>query len=806
MKRFINKQTNWVGEGTLRSLTLVILILISMVYGIVGVVQGIGIGFLSPIIFIAAFFGWALASTQIPGRSAIVIHILAGFGWILWRVGSLGGAFATLVDTIIQYGKEAVQNRIIPEASALQVALNDLISDVSVLFSRVYLWLISFFDGDPNFDPVALAFVWGLSMWGVASWTSWGVRRWSKPVVSGIPAVLILGYSLAYANGNTFFLLPMLTFWILLIIVIRQDVREYSWMKTGVMFPERIRKNVTLVAIMVSMSLVTAAAISPKISLERLFDFVQRFNTRQATGNSLETSLGLEADSERVISVDPLLNDEGFGTFRDGGLPASHLVSSGSELSGQVVMVITVEDDQAISETGDSAWSDKGYYWRSLIYDEYNGTGWSTSAFILVTYPLGEYNIPTSLPGRRLLRSQVNILEDRNGLLYFSGNLLAADNNYRAAWRAQFSFEDFPDLFGAIIDSSSYQVVSSVQNFSETELRSASQDYPVEIGRPYLNLPPTVPERVISLALELTATEPTAYDRAIAIETYLRGFPYTLDLPPTPNGENIDIADYFLFALKKGYCDYYATTMVVLARAAGLPARIVYGYIGGNYDEENNRYIITEDLAHSWVEIFFPDFGWIEFEPTAGRPMIERPEQALPEIPPDLDIFSGFEAPPEDESNLIDPEASSYWMVWVRRGIGLLMFGVGVLLTWPLVDIWLLGFLAPRKTVAVIFRRLYRQATPLGVTTLKGKTPFEFAEGISEQFVQLLAGKRADYLVKSSVFDISWLTEQFVQVRYSAYIPEDRVKQTAILKWKRLRWQILSAKWEAWRSRWDRLV
>ena len=78
------------------------------------------------------------------------------------------------------------------------------------------------------------------------------------------------------------------------------------------------------------------------------------------------------------------------------------------------------------------------------------------------------------------------------------------------------------------------------------------------------------------------------------------------------------------FDLQKGYCDYYATSMMVLARAAGLPARMVIGYSSGSYDVGLEVYVVTEAQAHSWVEIYFPDYGWVEFEPTAGRPTRER--------------------------------------------------------------------------------------------------------------------------------------------------------------------------------------
>ena len=143
------------------------------------------------------------------------------------------------------------------------------------------------------------------------------------------------------------------------------------------------------------------------------------------------------------------------------------------------------------------------------------------------------------------------------------------------------------------------------------------------VANRYLTLPDELPYRVRQLALDLTAVQPNPYDRALAIEGYLREFPYTLNLPAPP--ANRDVVDYFLFDLKKGYCDYYASAMVVLARAAGLPARLVVGYNSGLYDPQQANYKVTEADAHAWAEVYFPGYGWVEFEPTGGRPPIERP-------------------------------------------------------------------------------------------------------------------------------------------------------------------------------------
>jgi len=89
------------------------------------------------------------------------------------------------------------------------------------------------------------------------------------------------------------------------------------------------------------------------------------------------------------------------------------------------------------------------------------------------------------------------------------------------------------------------------------------------------------------------------------------------------------VADYFLFEVREGYCDYYATTFVVMARAVGIPARLASGYTGGQYSFSSGAYLVRQRNGHSWPEVYFPGWGWIGFEPTTARAVTELPEEVL---------------------------------------------------------------------------------------------------------------------------------------------------------------------------------
>ncbi len=225
------------------------------------------------------------------------------------------------------------------------------------------------------------------------------------------------------------------------------------------------------------------------------------------------------------------------------------------------------------------------------------------------------------------------------------------------------------------------------------------------------------PTRVLDLALDLTAGEPTPYDRAALLEAYLRQFTYSLDAPAPPSGR--DAVDYFLFDLKSGYCDYFASAMVVMARASGLPARLVLGYSEGTYDPSGGYFVVRAFNAHAWAEIYFPGFGWVEFEPTPNLPRPVRPGE-LPESEQAQDL-----PPPGREAPLS--------LHLERTALGRLILKLSallaILLLLPLLPLerWYLSLLPVDRALGSIFRSLYRRGRAFGIPADGSRTPDEFA-------------------------------------------------------------------------------
>lgn len=174
-----------------------------------------------------------------------------------------------------------------------------------------------------------------------------------------------------------------------------------------------------------------------------------------------------------------------------------------------------------------------------------------------------------------------------------------------------------------ILDS--YQVEFTETDYSLKELRATKMEDFSEVAEDltqYLQLPEQLPERVKELAKNITENHESVYEKTKAIEKYFgkSGFVYTQQGVAIPKAEE-DYVDQFLFDTKKGYCDNFSTSMVVMLRSIDIPARWVKGFAPGESilnDAGEKVYQITNNEAHSWVEAYMPGVGWMPYEPTIG--------------------------------------------------------------------------------------------------------------------------------------------------------------------------------------------
>jgi len=172
-----------------------------------------------------------------------------------------------------------------------------------------------------------------------------------------------------------------------------------------------------------------------------------------------------------------------------------------------------------------------------------------------------------------------------------------------------------------------YQVTAALINPSIQQLQKAGTDYPQWVTDRYLQLPDDFSPRIVELTALITQGSETPYDKAAIITDYLRSeITYTNPLPdPLPKGE--DSLEWILFDIKKGFCNYYASAEILMLRSQGVPARMAVGFAEGNFDDEANAYSVLSLDAHAWPEVYFPDIGWIEFEPTGNQEPLIRPNR-----------------------------------------------------------------------------------------------------------------------------------------------------------------------------------
>jgi transglutaminase-like putative cysteine protease len=718
--------------------------LTGVVTGIATRIRDLDLVLLLTATWLAMFVGLALGAAPLRFWQTLLITFLAGAIVDLIQVGQLIEQILNTFWELARYSFSLWQWRIVPFIPA-NAALLDLLTRTNTLLVRLRDWLSAIFNGQPAFDPVAVALAWVFVAWLVAVWAGWWLQR-GRPLHALLPALLGVAAILAYSGGQTLYLLVPLGGLLLLMILSTQHRREIHWESTQVDFSEGIRFDLTAAGIILTLTLLVMAGGIPNLSLQFLADQVRSLSSRNtASVNPIPDSLGLQVAPAGSFAFDSL---------RSPGLPQQHLIGSGPELSQRVVMTIGTDDPSL------------RYYWRSTVYNQYTGHGWLTTTTEETEYRANVRLVNTALPGQNLVHLDVSPVESLGGIVYEAGTLVTVNSDFTVAYRTN------QDMFSAT-STDSYQVESLVADPNAAQLRTSLGVYPDYIRFRYLALPDSIPQRVLSLARDLTATAPTPYDRAKAIEAYLRTYPYTLDLPAPPPGR--DIVDYFLFDLKRGYCDYYASSMVVLARAAGLPARLVSGYAQGTLDPQTKRYIVTEADAHSWVEIYFDGYGWVEFEPTGGRPTLERSTDPKPT----LEATSTL--PP---SSTLTPRPT---LAWFPIAWAIVFLTTLSLIAWQVIDWLRLRSLKPAQTNILLYKRLIQQARRLAISHSEGDTPYEFAQAL----LFVLAQRRVSAPIQAKV---KRLIDLYVYAIYSQRSVTTAQQQEAIQLWGAVRWELWWAK------------
>jgi transglutaminase-like putative cysteine protease len=548
-----------------------------------------GLAILQGLVLAGGVLGIVLAKSRTPNRLSHLLSLLAGITWAI-----------------------TLTSQVLARANGLSGILA-----VSELQARLYGLFVALATEGASADNYVFLLLLAFLMWVIAYFGAWAVFRWQQVwwavIVSGVALLLNINYT---TENLTLYVILFLLFALLLVVRASVAYYEQEWRAARVGYSPELIAGFLRAGLILSVLLITLAWLAPEALASRP---LQPFWDKLA-----EPWRDFQDRSSRLFQDLDYQNEP-------------PLVSLGERrmwFGGPVNL-----SDTPIADVE----AQTGRYWRVLVFHDYTGDGWvSTDPDIIL---IGENEQDLAFPELELrfeMTQTVTLYRDWD----LNSSLVAAAQPLRAGLplRAAVTFiqqqEDvvrapdassFPSAPGdpsalypreRLVAGAAYQVLSSLTEVDEESLRQAGTSYPSWVVPRYLQLPESFPERVKLLAAQVTEGLNNPYDQAKAIEQFLRRFPYNDQIEGPGRGE--DGVDYFLFDEQAGYCDYYASAMVTMLRSLDVPARYVRGYSEGR--QEEGIYHLLESDGHAWPEVFFPGYGWIEFEPTGGEPPLSRPE------------------------------------------------------------------------------------------------------------------------------------------------------------------------------------
>lgn len=541
-----------------------------------------GLHILPIVASLGLIFGWLLAKSHYSDRTAHIFGVIYGLFFVTYLVGTTLEFDGMWRDRVID------------------------------LFARQVAWLQKAVGGGTSRDGIIFVLQTTAVFWLLGYVSGWFTFR--KPYVWRVilPTGIVLLSVVYYYNGPRPLLLYLAAFTLLALVFVaitHLTSEEGSWRAQTVRYDKAIRFDflrsgliAALLALLIAWSLPTMRA-------------------NAALGDAMAGASGpwraFQDDWTRLFS-----SLRTYGTSTSDPYQETLVLGGPRTVGNSLVMDIYVPEELPY-----------GVYWQAISYDTYDDGRWTVSdpgVEPLVHYPDdGDLNVPPTLAREVITQTVVNYLPN-SSFLYAAPEVLNTDK--------QMLVDGSYDQDGNILVTSlrsrfvlrqgdQYEVSSRVSVADATSLRNTGPVYPDWVTDRYLQLPETVTPETIALAAEITTGYDAAFDKAIAIRDYLRAnILYNDQINAAPEG--VDPVHYTLFDIQEGYCNYYASAMAVMLRSQGVPARVVSGYALGEYDEATRSYRVRTSNLHTWVESYFPGYGWIQFEPTASIPVFERPESS----------------------------------------------------------------------------------------------------------------------------------------------------------------------------------
>lgn len=458
-------------------------------------------------------------------------------------------------------------------------------------------------------------------------------------------------------------------------------------------------------------------------------------------------------------------------------------------------------------------------YLEGFTFDHFDGHTWTSSTSQGHAFP-ANMQLPLDTPSRtyRRVTTTVNIVVPPEGTRHylfgpaqpgsFSVPTTLYGNGITTAWTQQVP----------LTQQERYQVTSwipaaTAQNLSTVPFPQYNQklwssDLNMTTLEQYLQKPADLPPNVLQTVRLWTRGSTNVYGAMKKLESHLSDqtqFIYSLSNPAVPS--SID-AVAWLLQKHQGYCTYYASAMTIMARMLGVPARIVNGFSQGHFDQERKVWDVYGSDAHSWVQVYFPGFGWINFDPTPGFSLNAQPTQQTGPSPVQTPLLTrstpittdgnhmpGYQPMPTSSSTAAGTGTALPGAV-VRQNFLLAFSLVTLLVSLVVFGIALVvSYRRNKHTInttvsSAIFWRICRYARLAGLPPQGWQTPYEYHRMLSQRFPQAAASLR-------------WVTELFVRERWAAphEIPRPLEEQSLEILWPHLRKTFVRSLFTGWRNR-----
>jgi transglutaminase-like putative cysteine protease len=257
-------------------------------------------------------------------------------------------------------------------------------------------------------------------------------------------------------------------------------------------------------------------------------------------------------------------------------------------------------------------------YLRGMAYDRYNGRSWENSLLhrrSLVERPQGLFTIRANGPpalghATRGFRQDILLEALDTDVLFGAPQPISLSGDFVTVQGDLMGVLYLPSTSSSRVQ---YSVRSQRVHVEPTDAKAVAPAYPESVRRQYLQLPALVRE-IRELSHAVTHTRETSYDAVLLVKQHLlENYRYSLDIE---TGRSAHPLEDFLLIRKTGYCEHYATAMVVMLRSIGIPARLVTGFLATEWNGFGQYYTVRQRDAHAWVEVYFPKSGWVTFDPT----------------------------------------------------------------------------------------------------------------------------------------------------------------------------------------------